>query len=395
MTRDCTKATVLVEKMFDGEASRDERREAEGHLETCASCRAHLEFLSFISERARDSVFPEPPESYWEYLPRRVLTRIAEEPVPGFRRFFPRLFVSGGLRWAAPSVALLASLALVVAVGLRFARQSPWSGSPKATEEPRASAPHPLEVPAPAVAPEPDPDAVAQKGKEQEREPPAAQGLPLAPTPSFRAPEAASESESESESVAPPMARDEKLDAGRGQKSGSVEVANAARDRIDAARSRASAAPAAPVAPAESSSGKRTARAKDNPASSVLGVREEAATVSLAAGAAPEPSAGVARPEEAEAEAETEANCSALRASLAGWGLEAGESASANETRKRDIRYQLARCSIDRYQREGGEALRNAAIEDGDDFLAQEKEGIRADEVRAELGRIRPREKEN
>ncbi len=143
MSRDCSRAEGLVEKLFDGEASSAERKEAEAHLENCAACRshlAHLEFLASIAERARDRTPPEPPEAYWEHLTRRILGRIEEEGSPSrgwLRKLFP-----GGLRWAAPAVALFASLIVVVAVGTRFLRDSPGMemSEPNARTEPRAPA---------------------------------------------------------------------------------------------------------------------------------------------------------------------------------------------------------------------------------------------------------------
>jgi Putative zinc-finger len=380
MSRDCSRAEGLVEKLFDGEASSAERREAEAHLENCAACRSHLEFLASMAERARDRTPPEPPEAYWEHLPRRILGRIEEEGSPSrgwLRKLFP-----GGLRWVAPAVALFASLIVVVAVGTRFLRDSPGMemSEPNARTEPRAPAEGLPASPMSREREEEQPSALAES--------PSSSPSP-SPSPSASAAPSVSAPNERSEK-APPMARDEKPAASPAQSSEDAEVRDAALGRMKdkaspSGEARPAAAPAAESPAAIASASTR----QGGPASSALSVRErkEANTP------AREPQAdSIAL---SQAGSFGEGDCSALRDALSTWHREADEDEGANETRKRDVQYQLARCSLDRYRREGGEALRKAAIDDGDAFLASEKEGPRPEEIRADVERLRPSEKEN
>jgi Putative zinc-finger len=380
MSRDCSRAEGLVEKLFDGEASSAERGEAEAHLENCANCRshlAHLEFLASIAEKARDRMPPEPPEAYWEHLPRRILGRIEEEGSSSrgwLRKLFP-----GGLRWAAPAVALFASLIVVVAVGTRFLRDRPGMGmsEPNARTEPRAPAEGLPASPMSREREEGQPSAPAESPSSSPSSSPSA-------APSVSAPNARSEK-------APPMARDEKPPASPAQSSENAEVRGAALGRMkDKAASPSGEAQRAAAPAAESPAPIASASTRQGgQASPALSVRErrEANTP------AREPQAdSIAL---SQAGSFGEGDCSAFRDALSTWHAEADEDEGANETRKRDVQYQLARCSLDRYRRQRGEALRKAAIDDGVAFLASEKEGPRAEEIRADVERLRPGEKEN
>lgn len=128
---DCTEARSLVEKLSDGEATAAERRAAESHLEECSSCRSHLEFLASLSREARSMSFPEPPESYWEHLPRRVLDRIDSES-GRLSGFFRILFAPSMLRWGA----LGATLLVVMAVGVSVLREDSLTPAPAAPAAP-------------------------------------------------------------------------------------------------------------------------------------------------------------------------------------------------------------------------------------------------------------------
>jgi hypothetical protein len=76
--------------------------------------------------------FPEPPESYWEHLPRKVLDRIDSES----RRpsgFFRILLAPSMLRWGA----LGATLLVVTTVGVSVLREDPRTPSPPAVRPAR------------------------------------------------------------------------------------------------------------------------------------------------------------------------------------------------------------------------------------------------------------------
>jgi hypothetical protein len=115
---DCAEILALVEKVSDFEATEAEKLAAIAHLEKCPSCRSHAEFLAFLTEESRSMPFPEPPESYWEHLPRKVLDRIDSES----RRpsgFFHILLAPSMLRWGA----LGATLLVVTTVGVSVLRE--------------------------------------------------------------------------------------------------------------------------------------------------------------------------------------------------------------------------------------------------------------------------------
>ena len=78
----CEQMLPLIEKLADGEAAPSEKARAEAHMEACESCRAHFHFLEALPEAARKAPLPEPPEMYWEVLPRKVMARIEEEGSP-------------------------------------------------------------------------------------------------------------------------------------------------------------------------------------------------------------------------------------------------------------------------------------------------------------------------
>ena len=129
---DCTELVALVEKHSDGEATAAEKLAAETHLEKCPSCRSHVLFLASLTEESRSMPFPEPPESYWEHLPRKVLDRIDSES----RRpsgFFRILLAPSMLRWGA----LGATLLVVAMVGVSVLREDPRTPSPPAVRPAR------------------------------------------------------------------------------------------------------------------------------------------------------------------------------------------------------------------------------------------------------------------
>lgn len=166
---DCAQALALVEKLSDGEATAAEKRAAESHLEECSSCRSHFEFLVSLAEESRSLSFPEPPESYWEHLPRNVLKRIDSESRSSSRgRMWSVLLAPAMLRFGAVG----ATVVVLVTVGVAVLRDRSLNPPPSVSSP----------VPSPA-AEEP-----------KSREAPERQAQAIA-----------------SESVPPPMARDESV----------------------------------------------------------------------------------------------------------------------------------------------------------------------------------------
>jgi len=166
---DCAEALGLVEKLSDGEATTAEKRAAESHLEECSSCRGHLEFLVSLSQEARSMSFPEPPESYWEHLPRRVLDRIDSESgqPSGFLRI---LFAPSTLRWGA----LGATLLVVTAVGVSMLREESRTPAPPAAASPPARVPVAPVDPFNKVPKVPEAEATAENQAQAIAEPTAA-----------------------------------------------------------------------------------------------------------------------------------------------------------------------------------------------------------------------------
>jgi hypothetical protein len=275
----CTSILPLVEKLSDQEATAGERAAVSAHLETCASCRFHAEFLASLLKRAREVPFPEPPPSYWERLPLRVLDRIdSEGKRPGF----------GGIWLWAPAAAVL----LVAALSLTLLREAP--PSPATPPAPRAEASGPV--------------------------------------------------------AAPPMARDE----------APPELER--KELLRAAERDEPPVPAAAAAPAETFT---TPSSAEN--SAEVAVKEESASERARARSGP-----------AAVGSAPGGDCDSLRRQAGARG------------RDLDTQYLLALCSLERFERQGTEKRREQAIEDAEAFLAIEKEGPRAEEIREKLRRIRP-----
>ena len=142
---DCAELRPLVEKLHDLETTAAEKLAAEAHLEKCPGCRSHVAFLETLSEESRSMTYTEPPESYWEHLPRKVLNRIdSESSRPGF---FDLLLSPPVLRWGG----LGAALVVIGAVGLSIVREEPKALVPPPASAPVAATPPPpaFESPAP------------------------------------------------------------------------------------------------------------------------------------------------------------------------------------------------------------------------------------------------------
>jgi hypothetical protein len=144
VVKDCAAILTLVEKLSDGEATAKEKLEVETHLEKCPGCRGQAEFLASLAKEARSMSFPEPPPSYWEHLPRKVLDRIDAE---GRRPFRSALVAPARLRWFALGAAFLVAVAVSVSV-LREGSRAP-AAPPVAAEALNAPAPAAEEPEAP------------------------------------------------------------------------------------------------------------------------------------------------------------------------------------------------------------------------------------------------------
>ena len=112
----CEDFLPLIEKLADGEVSAAEKLRGEAHLRDCRDCSAHYRFLNALPEAARQASLPEPPEMYWDVLPRKIMSRIGAVGAGEARRgWFFQLLSPSRLRWAG---ALAAALVATV-VGLR------------------------------------------------------------------------------------------------------------------------------------------------------------------------------------------------------------------------------------------------------------------------------------
>jgi hypothetical protein len=307
---DCAEILALVEKVSDFEATDAEKLAARAHLEKCPSCRSHAEVLASLTEESRSMPFPEPPESYWEHLPRKVLDRIdAERRRPGFFRV---LLAPSILRWGA----LGATLLLVTTVGVSVLR-------------------------------------------EDTRTPVLAPVLPVAPV--VEVPQAQAQV-AEEPIVSPPMARDEAVPASLEETQLESLPKSEERERLSADSSVST-----PAAPAEA-----VVTIHSNEAVGTSLQRENVQILESARPRAAAP-AGLSRV--------VLEDCEALRREVASLGDGPGSE---------DARFQLALCSLESHQREATEELRTRAIEDAEAFLAGESEGVRAEEVRKKLRRIKP-----
>ena len=305
----CAELLALVEKLSDFEATEAEKLAARAHLEKCPSCRSHAEFLASLTEESRSMTFPEPPESYWEHLPRKVLDRIdAESRRPGFFRV---LIAPSILRWGA----LGATLLLVTMAGVSVLREDTRELAPVAPEAPVAEAPQAQ------VAAEPF--------------------------------------------VSPPMARDEAVPAPR--EDAQLESLPKAEERE---RLSADSSVSTPAAPAEA-----VVTLQSNEDAGTSFQRENVQVLESASRARPKAAApaGLSRV--------VLEDCEALRREVA---------SLADGPGSEDARFQLALCSLESHKRDPTEKQRTRAIEDAEAFLAGESEGVRADEVREKLRRIKP-----
>ena len=113
----CEDFLPLIEKLADGEVSAAEKLRAAAHLQDCRDCSAHYRFLNALPEAARQASLPEPPEMYWDVLPRKIMSRISAVGAgEAHRGWFFQLLSPSRLRWAGA----LAAVLVATVAGLRM-----------------------------------------------------------------------------------------------------------------------------------------------------------------------------------------------------------------------------------------------------------------------------------
>ncbi len=413
----CAEATRLVEKLADGEASAREKASVESHLEGCSSCRTHLEFVSALPAVMDRSRLAEPPVSYWDILPQKVVRRLDREA----RR--SRFWTPAKMSWAG----LAAAAMIVLVVGRSVYRD--WQHQQAAlVEETAASrAPQARSLPSqtaeaakeedfagadgsigasgtvgavvegrPEEARASEPQAAGVVGETARRpsppaSPPTSTPEPAAPPrdgPADEAPQRQPKSavlatldSLEVSAVAETVAPDEEAEA---------EPADA-RDDASAKALRKSSTASGPSRPNEPSAQRTRAFAARSAAAPAEADASPARLQQSNEMAEADPGAPGAedafrtilaqyRDETAEVDAERRSReCDAWRQFVE----RHGESPTGS-----DGRYRLARCSIALAEARPSESARDQAVRDAEVFLSREPTGERADEIREAVGRL-------
>jgi len=335
----CAELLALVEKLTDREASAQEKIAAEAHLERCPSCRGHFEFLASLNEESRALLLPEPPESYWEHLPRKVLDRIDSERRP-LSRFLHVLLAPKMLRWGALGATLLAA----TTVGVSVLREDPRTPAPTAAARPEPVAPVDEAPPSGPVREETQAQAIPEPGAD------------------------------------PPMARDEPARAiGR-----VAELESPPGSEENEAASSEKSVPPAPAAPEEA------VVALDSFEDVASSPRENVPVLEERRGRASATPAALSRAvEDCEALRREVASLDAVGVQGAPQGARSAERAGQDADARSDTRFRLAICSLELNEREATEEHRKRAIEDAEAFLAFEGEGSMTQEIREKLRRIK------
>lgn len=324
---DCEEARALIEKLADDEASEPEAARVRSHLESCPGCRSdHAALLSL--SRAASLPLPEPPPGYFDSLPERILARLDEEgrDAPAATSSWRRLFAPDALRFGALAAALVAA----VAVGL----------------------------------------VVEREGLLEQREP---------PPPS-------------AERAAPPAESSNGAETSK-----TVEPA----DQPESPRAPEPTSPAAPAlrqAPAGEPAVARDERTRSRAEEGVESPREAEEVQSAATAGAVEGASARSQSEPSRREAFSEKGTSVDALSVEGrsaagddcerWRRYLQDTVPESEDAV-EARYRLASCSIERFRREGTEALRETAVAEAQAFLEVEGEGPRATEIREALEQLR------
>jgi hypothetical protein len=357
----CKAALPLVEKLADGEATATEARDAEAHLALCPGCREHLDALTAFSRVSRESGLPEPPESYWEHLPRRIVERIDSERLAR-RSFWRRLLAPGMLRVQA----VVVTCVLLAAVGLTVFRSELRNA-----DAPPAAAPPARQAPAPAATPEPAAPSVSELPEQPEQPEQEEEKLTAEEPTDLRA-------LGYVQAEPPPIARDEAAPA---KSSAGV---SAAEKRVQTPAPDQAPSPSPPAAQAAQAPG---------------GLETSAEVAALDERASREESSfRYLKQKEEEPEAHLRSRAAANRAlsaedsePCAGWRLFL-ETYGDEGARGADARYELARCSLELHEQAPSDASRSIAIADAEAFLAREPGGPRAEEIRKALERVRNRQ---
>jgi len=153
--------------------------------------------------------------------------------------------------------------------------------------------------------------------------------------------------------------------------------------KIEAADAVKSSSPAEPIATSETSGVESSARIQLTESVTVDTVEP---LPSLAMGEIQADPAELAYPElrpgnaGRRSEAATVEDCDTWRAYLESY---------PDDSRASDARYELARCTLDRYEVEPSDAGRELALSDADAFLGDEPEGPRAEEMRERVAPLR------
>lgn len=356
----CRDATALIEKLVDGEASESERSRAETHVRSCEACSVEKRFLERTAEamkaRAETLSARDAPEGYWESLPDRVLARIDEQPK------------RGGLLRAYPWMALAASLLVAVTVVLLTSREREG---------------RPLEV---ATSSSPAP--------------PTAEGLEEEPTiddRTERGADAGANRDADTETVVvaeAPAAR--RADPSRSHGAVSTESTDELRSLGYIGAGETTATPTADElsrSEAESENENTDENEERVAAADMAGARSRAAeeaaepaeeqVAELAPAPAPAPSPATPstlRERALSMAVSVQSPCETLRTELS----RIPEDARAERTEKL---YELAQCSVERYETFRTDALRELAVSDLESLLAVEPESERAKALQQALTR--------
>ncbi|MGH9463229.1 MAG: zf-HC2 domain-containing protein [Vicinamibacteria bacterium] len=430
----CKDYLPLVEKLADGEATPAERREAEAHLGACEDCREHFHFLEALPAAARKMSPGEPPEIYWDALPRKIMTRIGRlegRERHSLRRRHFGLFSPSGLRWAGA----VAAAVVAAVMGLRVL-DVPFTGqgtSQDALQRPSAApvgeiaesgkADQPMvgnrlryeEQPAGEASSDrsfPEPQEGQPDGVERRAAPSHPAGklvaAPSAPAPD-EPPGLAGVEERDSPSRAEQFADDGNEALQKTQAAGETgqvtldeseshepEREGTARDggRFEARRLDAPDQPPSSTTPP--ASGLRASRTRpDQPdqeaAGSFLNIAPAASTRSAEEGYRTllerYPLGSTVSAEAVEETAASKEGASQDRArECADWRQFVDEHGGSEQ--ETSARYRLALCSIALYELQSSDDNRRQAVTDGQSFLAQEPSGDRANAIRRGLERI-------
>ena len=367
----CDQAIRLVEKLADGEAKPIERTEAESHLESCADCRSHYQFVRALESASEKIDWPEPPEAYWQHFPSKVLARLERDEAA--RSVWQKLLSPPVLRFGA----VAATLMVVAAVGFSVLENDQLQPEPKLAQAPPGAGKQPVDAKAAGVSGEPGP--LADKAPAL-----AVDSAPVAPEESGRVESARSstrrrpESLNDSLDVAPvPLLTLSAEEDELAELERSADVENPDGLAGGVAEQSFEDAPAAASPRARDNRMLRTlAEAPAEPGEAMVAT-EEATNAEIAP---VEASVELAR-KQAPALSSVTNRCAEWRDYLAENGDEGSDSLEA--------RYQVALCSLERYASEPSDEARAAAERDVEALLAMESDGERADDVRARAQQLK------